>query len=121
MTKKEFYTDFATAVEFGNFSLVLCNNIINVDDSIYDNMRFSTYDEETECYTEIFQYYITNATSFDVEYLEKTFEDIYFSYSDKLDCFILCVTHWGSDWHYVPCKVKSEEWAKHNKDKEYKH
>lgn len=122
MTKKEFYTDFATAIEFGNFNLVLCNNIPYVDDSVYDNMRFSTYDEELEDYDkEIYQWYITNATDFDVEWLEKTFEDIYFTYSNELDCYILCVTHYGTNWKYVPCKVKSEVWAEMNKDKEFKH
>ena len=99
-----FYTTYAEAVNWLHNSYVLCNNIVDVDESIWDNMRFSLYDEETETETEIFQYYITDASESDVEYLEKNF-GLLFTYSDKLDCFILCVNHFGTSWNYVPCEV----------------
>lgn len=121
MTKKAFYTDYKTAIEWLNLNLILCNNIPYVDESVWDNTRFVSYDEEADEYIDIFQWYITSANDFDVEYLEKTFEGIYFTYSNMLDCYVLCVTHYGTSWDYVPCQVIDEEWARINKDKEYKH
>lgn len=94
------YTTYAKAVE--NLSLVLCNNIAEVDPSVYDNMRFNSYDEENDIYTEIFQWFLTDASESTVEYLEKR-HDLLFSYSDLLDCFVLCVDHWGTSWSGVNC------------------
>lgn len=113
MTKK--YTTYNIAAHWLCDNLVLCNNIAEVDDSVYNNMRFSLYDEDGELTTEIYQWYLTPLDESDVEYLEKTF-DLLFTYSDKLDLFILCVDHWGTMWRGVPCEVKSDEWARINKD-----
>lgn len=102
--EKTFYTTYNEAVNWLGNSYVLCNNITEVDQSIWDNARFSTYDEESDSYKEIFQYYITDASASDVEYLEKHF-GLLFTYSDMLDCFILCVDHFGTSWKYVHCEV----------------
>ena len=59
-TKKDFYTTYDVAVNWLHNSYVLCNNIVNIDESIYSNMRFEYYDEETESYAEIYQWYITS-------------------------------------------------------------
>ena len=99
-TKKDYYTTYDVAVNWLDNDFVLCNNIPEVDESIYDNMRFNYYDEETDTYAEIYQWYITDCTESDVEYLEKYFE-LKFTYSNKLDCFILCVDHLGTSWKYV--------------------
>lgn len=104
MTGETFYTTYSEAVNWLHNDFVLCNNIPDVDESIWDNMRFSSYDEETDSYTEIYQYYITDASESDVEYLEKHF-GLLFTYSEKLDCFILCVDHCGTSWNYVHCEV----------------
>ena len=107
MTTKEketFYTTYAEAITWLRNSYILCNNIVDIDQSVYDNMRFSDYDEETDSYTEIYQWFITDCNEDDVEYLEKHF-GLLFTYSDKLDCFILCVDHFGTSWDYVPCEV----------------
>ena len=105
MTKeKTFYTTYSEAVNWLGNSYILCNNIPEIDQSIYENMRFSDYDEETESYTEIFQWFLTDANESDVEYLEKHF-GLLFTYSDMLDCFILCVDHLGTNWNYVHCEV----------------
>lgn len=113
--KKTLYTTYNIAAHWIEGGLVLCNNIAEVDESVFDNMRFDYYDEENDSYTEIFQWYLTNFSENEVEYLEETF-GLLFTYSDKLDCFVLCVDHWGTMWSGVPCEVKSEEWAKLNKD-----
>ena len=46
--KETFFTTYSEAVNWLHNDFVLCNNIVDVDESIWDNMRFSLYDEETE-------------------------------------------------------------------------
>jgi len=113
--KKENYTTYNIATHWLDGGLVLCNNIWELDPSVWDNMRFETYDSETETETEIYQYFLTSYSESDVEFLEKTF-GLLFTYSDKLDCFVLCVDHWGTMWSGVPCEVLNDEWARINKD-----
>ena len=72
--------------------------------SVYDNMRFQDYDEETDSYTEIYQWFISDCSEDDVEYLERNF-GLLFTYSDLLDKYILCVDHFGTSWDYVHCEV----------------
>ena len=55
---------------------------------------------ECEEPSEIFQWYITDCSKSDVDYLSETF-GLLFTYSDLLDCYILCVTHYGTAWDYV--------------------
>lgn len=97
-------TNYYDAVHWLHNSYVMCNNIVNTDDSIWDNMRFGLdYDNEgNEESNDIYQWFITSACESDVEYLEKRF-DLKFTYSDKLECFILCVMHYGTAWDYVYC------------------
>ena len=97
-----FYTTYKEAVNWLHNDFVLCNNIANIDPTIYDNMRFNYYDEDTDSYKEIFQWFITDANTSDVEYLEKHF-GLLFSYSELLDTYILCVDHLGTNWGYVHC------------------
>ena len=111
MTK---FTTFNIATHWIDGGLVLCNNIAEIDESIWGNERFSTEDEEGN-QVEIFQYFLTSWSESDVEWLEKTF-GLLFTYSDKLNCFVLCVDHWGTMWDSVPCEVLNEEWAEINKD-----
>lgn len=108
---KTFYTTYSEAVNWLHNDFVLCNNIVDIDESIWDNMRFNYYDEDDNP-TEIYQWYITDASQSDVEYLEKHF-GLLFTYSDKLECYILCVDHFGTSWNYVACEVltySKENW-----------
>lgn len=104
--KKTYPSNYRVATQWLNNSLVLCNNIPNIDQSIWDNMRFDQYDEEDE-YTEIYQWYITDCSDDDVRYLEDTF-GLLFTYSELLDCYILCVDHFGTAWDYVYCETTNE-------------
>ena len=116
-TKKQpYYTTYSEAVNWRNNNYILCNNIVDIDQSVYGNMRFQDYDEETESYTEIYQWFITDCNEGDVEYLEKHF-GLLFTYSDKLDCYILCVDHYGTSWDYVHCEVLTYG----NEDEYYPH
>lgn len=90
-------TTYLKAVDWCHNHRVLCNNIAEKDPSVYDNARFS-WDEDTE----IYQWYLTDCSEWDVEYLEKRF-GLLFTYSDLLDVYVLCVDHWGTSWDYVPC------------------
>ena len=97
---KTFLTSYKEAVNWLHNSYVLCNNIPQIDESIWDNMEFNYYNEETDSYEDIYQWYITDCSEWDVKYLQKHFE-LKFTYSDKLDCYILCVDHYGTSWDYV--------------------
>lgn len=93
--------NYAAAVNWLHNGLVMCNNLPEIDSSIWDNMNKELYDEETDKYTEIDQWFITSWSEWDVEWLGKTFPDLIITYSDLLDCYVLCVDHWGTDWDYV--------------------
>ena len=92
--ERKYKTNYRVAVEWCNNSYVMCNRIPEIDGSIYDNMRFSLEDEE------IYQWFITDCCDSDVNYLEETF-GLLFTYSELLDCYVLCVNHWGTAWDYV--------------------
>ena len=96
-------TTYSQAVHYCKNSLILCNSIPELDDSIFDNLRFSLDESEY-----IYQWYITDCTFADVEFLEKSFH-LLFTYSDKLDCFILCVDHFGTCWDGVPCTCYNDD------------
>lgn len=95
-----FRTNYSVAVNWLNNDFVLCNNIAEVDPSVLDNMRFDSYDEENDEYMEIYQWFLTSASDWDVEWLEKHF-GLHFTYSDLLDLYVLCVPHYGTGWDYV--------------------
>lgn len=109
--KTKFYnTNYAVAVNWCNNNYILQNNICEIDPSVFDNMRFNIEDEETGEYHEIFQWFITDASDADVEYLEKEF-NLKFSYSDLLDHYVLCVDHYGTAWDYVYWTTTNEHAA----------
>ena len=105
------FTTYDKAVTWCGNSLVLCNNIPEVDPSIYDNFNRDIYEEEEDRFVEFYQWYITDCSSQDVEWLTKNF-GLYFTYSEKLDCYILAVDHCGTSWKYVACEVLSEDMKK---------
>jgi hypothetical protein len=69
-------------------------------------MRFDLEDDEGNI-RDIYQWYLTDCSESDVEYLEKTF-GLLFTYSDNLDLYILCVDHFGTSWDYVYCETSNE-------------
>ena len=111
---KTMYTDYATAVNWCHNHRVICNNIAEIDPSVYDNARFAWYDEETEQDTEIYQWFVTDCSEWDVEFLEEHFPGLLFTYSDLLDCFVLCADHFGTAWVGVPIETTLQNAAKEN-------
>lgn len=121
---KVFYTDYKTAATWGDASLVLCNKLPDIDNSIWDNARFNMYEtdeegNENDYPIDIYQYFITDLQDWQVEWQEKHFPDLKYTYSDLLDCWILCVDHCGTAWTSVPTET-TKELIDVNPDIEYK-
>lgn len=104
-------TTYYNAVHWLHNNYILCNRIPETDDSVWDNMRFPLFgDEEDSNGRVIYQWFLTDASQSDVEYLEESF-GLLFTYSDLLDCFVLCVDHYGTNWHGVPCSCYNDDIA----------
>jgi len=104
-----YQTTYSVAVNWLDGNLILCNDIVEMDESVYENCRFEIFGEDGH-ETDIFQWYLTSFSESDVEFLEEHF-GLLFSYSDKLDLYILCVNHLGTSWAYVPCETDIENAA----------
>lgn len=93
-------------------NMILNNKIYEtIGDSIgYEEWELyngSNYDEENDEYADIYQYYIINGyIDLFIEYLP---DEIIF-YSEKLDIYLLGVTHLGTAWGYVLTDVGLENY-----------
>ena len=101
-------TTYAVAVNWLHNDFVMCNRLPEADPSVWDNMRFEMDDG-----MEIYQWFITSASEGDVKWLEKSF-GLLFTYSDMLDCFVLCVDHCGTGWHGIGCDCYNDDIADEN-------
>ena len=108
--RKTGYASYRSLVNRYIQDLVLCNNIAEVDDSIWENVQVGNlYNEEDDEYTEIYQFYLCNLSESDIASLKELTNDnndIIISYSDMLDCHVLMVDHWGTSWDYVGTSLK---------------
>ena len=93
------FASYKTIVERFIGDIVLCNNIVNIDENIFENVRGELGED-----VEIFQYYLCNIGQWEAEQLEKM--GLITSYSDVLDCDVLLVDHFGTSWDYVLTDVK---------------
>ena len=86
---------------YNDDSLILCNNIIE-DYEELELLSGCEYDESTEEYEDIYQYYIID------DDLAKRLQDIneIVYYHNRLDIYILGVTHFGTSWDYVLTDIK---------------
>lgn len=114
--KNRMLTDYKTAVNWLHTKYILLNDIVEIDPAFYDTNADLFSEDEDGNYTEYYQYFITDLSKFDMEWLENTF-DLVFGYSPLLDKYILFVPHYGTGWDYVPCKVKSVSWWESNCEK----
>ena len=78
-------------------ALILCNNIINDYDDM-ELMNGNDYDEENDEYLEIYQYYIIDDDLAN-RLINYTDEIVY--YNNRLDIYVLGVSHYGTSWGYV--------------------
>lgn len=66
--------------------------------------------EEEQYNFEFYQYFIIDISKYDLEYLKKSNQHtLQIMYSEKLDCYILGVGHWGTSWDYVSSDFEIEE------------
>ena len=103
--KKEGYVSYATLSKAMG-SLVLCNKIVGVDEGL-ELENGDDYDEETECYVDIYQYYIIDENG--VRILENYAPNEIVYYSEVLDVYVWGVTHWGTSWSIVPTEISIDE------------
>lgn len=126
MEKKIYgYTDFKTAIRWCNNDLVLMNKVPELDDEIYYNVESwyrgklveegYTEEEADEEYVEVYQWLVTDATDWDIEYLEKVF-GIKGFWSNVLETYVIPVMHYGTSWDYVSNPVYDEQWWEINKN-----
>lgn len=117
--KEQKKASYRTIIENFVGDIVLCNNIVEIDPSVYDNMENGQYyinratgEEATKAeydndiediielqYCEIYQYYLCNLSDYEKEQVLNY--NLIVSYSDMLDCDVLCVDHYGTRWDYV--------------------
>lgn len=91
---------YSTLVDRFVDNLVLCNNILELDEFLFDNIVVGKIGEDTE----IYQAYIIDIANYNIEYLQENLEntnDIIIAYSELLDCYVLLVDHFGTSWDYV--------------------
>lgn len=84
---------------FESDNLILCNSII--EDYEYLTLESGEMEENDEP-IDVYQYYIIDSNL--AERLKRANEIIY--YHEKLDIYILGVTHFGTRWAYVPTDIK---------------
>lgn len=93
------------------FDAVLCNSVVDVDPDIFNNIESGSFThyyingvevDQEEIEEEIFQYFIVSDSALWI--LKKAGELVF--YSEKLNCYIWGVTHWGTSWDYVLTSLK---------------
>lgn len=100
-------TSYSKAVSFIE-NMIPCNNLPELDISVFDNAEFDLYkDDDTEI--EIFQWFITDCSEHKVEWLQKSFPSLLFTYSNVLDHYVLCVNHWGTPWTSVGIECHNDD------------
>ena len=86
---------------YNDDSLILCNNIIDDYEELEQVSGFNDDDDDDE-YTDIYQYYIIDDDV--AKRLQEINEIVY--YHNRLDIYILGVTHFGTSWNYVFTDIK---------------
>lgn len=99
------YIDYACLAK--SFDAILNNDIITktYDIGYWECVNGLEYDEETETYYDIFQYYIISGTGFAI--LQQFTDEIVF-YNEELDMYVWGVTHCGTSWDYVLTDIAIE-------------
>jgi hypothetical protein len=96
---------------FEHSNMVLFNEYPNILQRLgeYDELaQFDNYDEESDSYDEIYQWYILDD---DAEWLERfcpeIAEDVH--WSDTMGHYILAVKHFGTGWDAVACELEIKD------------
>lgn len=103
------YVNYKALVDFLFTDMILCNDIMHVNDNYLNCQLECGNDEEVDFY----QYFIVNIDEWRFEeYVnyckQANIEALTVYYLDNLDIYILAVDHWGTSWDYVPTEIKIE-------------
>lgn len=80
----------------------LFNNAPNLSNYDFEFEVNNEYDEETEEYKDIYQYYLIDINNYMLEKLkELNVDDVIIAYSETLAEYVLMVDHFGTSWDYV--------------------
>ena len=116
-------------------SMLLCNNIPEIDPDIWCNIEvgeiYDYMDSDGNYYTreeyendttgdiyeeqsDIYQYFLTDINYYGVEHLKELLKDnndnsIILAWSEKLELYVLLVTHFGTSWDYIPTNIELTE------------
>lgn len=106
---KEERKSYKSMIEFCCDSLIPNNEII--EKLLNGGFEFETFcgqdfDEETEVYKDIYQYYLIGEED---AYMLKIYTNEIVYYCEKLDLYLLAVTHFGTAWDYISANWKDEE------------
>lgn len=122
--KEGYYMDsntvnFRTLVNFLFTDMVLCNNITK-DYEYFTTELGDDYDEETGESVEVYQYFIVEYDNWRIEQYQNWLEenaresDIILYYDNRLEVYVLGVTHFGTSWDCVPTSIKIEKEVEEN-------
>lgn len=92
------FISYKDATEYFHNSLILCNNISETDENLFENCELCNVEQD------FYQFYLTDCTQDDAERLNKWF-GLNFLYSEKLELYVLAVEHLGTSWSDLPCGV----------------
>lgn len=80
----------------------LFNNAPKLSEYDFEFEIGSDYNEETDEYTEFYQYYLIDINPYMIEKLQKLkCNDVVIAWSDTLEEYVLMVDHFGTSWDYV--------------------
>lgn len=97
------FVDYRALAE--SFDAILNNDIIakTKDTCLWECVNGSDYDEENDCYEEVFQTYIISEEGFEI--LSRYTNEIVW-HNEQLDLYVWGVTHYGTSWDYVLTDIR---------------
>ena len=106
-----YYIDYYSAVHWLNGDLILFNDIHEIDEEFFIELYEKKEDGDLGDPVEIYQYFLTNYSDDDVKWMQETFPQLHFAFSQKMGLWVLCVDHFGTSWDYVWTRCELD-WVK---------
>ena len=97
-----YITYYTLAQKVGD--MILCNTMAKRYYITMELENGTDYNEESETYSEIFQWFIISDNGAD--YL-KTYTDELVYYDSELDLYVWAITHYGTSWKYVFTDIRA--------------
>lgn len=94
-------------------NIFLFNEAPKVSNCDFEFICGNDYDEETDEYIEIFQYYLINLSYYSIPSNEEDFknldDNLIIAWSETLQNYVLMVPHLGTSWDYVLTDLEPTE------------